>query len=378
MKIVIAPDKFKGSLTSFEVCNAIESGLVKASGSFDIVKLPMSDGGDGLTDVIAYYTNAQWLTSKVQDPLGRIIEAQGLLSSDGKTAFIEMAKASGLQLLKQYEYNPLLASSYGTGQLIRSAIDHGVKNIILGIGGSATNDCGIGMAAALGYRFLDSNRKELPPAGSSLAKIESIDVDRKEDLKNINFKIACDVKNLLFGDNGATKLYAPQKGADPFVVEQLEKAVIHFASVVKKDLGIDVSGIEGGGAAGGMGAGCIAFLNAQLISGIDLVMQLASAEDHIMNCDIVITGEGKIDEQSLYGKVVSGVASLTKKHNKRLFAVCGSASIAPSQLKHLGVEHVWTILNDSISLDHAMKDAKVFLDDLSFKIGNELIASSLS
>lgn len=375
MKIIIAPDKFKGSLTSLEVCNSIENGLAKASGSFDIVKLPMSDGGDGLSDVVAHYTNARWMICKVQDPLGRIINAEWLLSSDGKTAFIEMAKASGLQLLKPIECNPLQTSSYGTGQLIKSAIDRGAENIIIGIGGSATNDCGIGMAAALGYRFLDSNQKELPVAGRSLAKIESIELDRKEDLKNINFKIACDVKNLLFGDNGATKLYAPQKGADALMIEELEKGMIHFASVIKKDLGIDVSGIEGGGAAGGMGAGCIAFLNAQLASGIDLVMQLASAEDHIRNCNVVITGEGKIDEQSLYGKVVSGVASLAKKHNKRLFAVCGSASIEPSQLNRMGFERVYAILNDSISLNHAMENAEVLLSNLSFAIGNHLLAT---
>lgn len=374
MKIVIAPDKFKGSLTSFEVCNAIESGLAKASGSFDIVKLPMSDGGDGLADVIAHYTNAQRMTSKVQDPLGRIIDAQWLLSSDGKTAFIEMAKASGLQLLKPIECNPLQTSSYGTGQLIKSAIDHGVEGIIIGIGGSATNDCGIGMAAALGYRFLDGNRKELPPAGKSLAKIESIELDRKEELKNISFKIACDVKNFLFGDNGATKVYAPQKGADALMIEELELGMVHFASVIKNDLGIDISFIEGGGAAGGLGAGCIAFLNAQLVSGIDLVMQLASAEDHIRSCDLVITGEGKIDEQSLYGKVISGIASLSKKHNRKLFAVCGSTCIQRSQLKHLGIENVWTILNDSISLDHAMKDAEVLLNQRSLGIGNELLS----
>ncbi|HWI94214.1 MAG TPA: glycerate kinase [Flavisolibacter sp.] len=374
MKIVIAPDKFKGSLTSFEVCNAIEKGLAKASASFDIVKLPMSDGGDGLSDVIAHYISAQRMTSKVQDPLGRIVHAQWLLSSNGKTAFIEMAKASGLQLLKPNEYNPLQTSSYGTGQLIKSAIEYGVENIIIGIGGSATNDCGIGMAAALSYRFLDSDGNQLLPVGKNLAHIEKIKRDIREDLSNIHFKVACDVKNVLYGGNGATKIFAPQKGADPLMVDELEQGMIHFASVIKNDLGIDVSGIEGGGAAGGMGAGCIAFLNAQLVSGIEFVMQLASAENHIRNCDVVITGEGKIDKPSLYGKVISGIASLAKKHDKRLFAVCGSTSIDPSELKHLGIEKTYAILNGSISLDHAMKDAEVLLNRLSFNIGKELLA----
>lgn len=377
MRIVIAPDKFKGSLTSFEVCNTIESGLTKASSSFDIVKLPMSDGGDGLSDVIAHYTSAQRMTSKVQDPLGRIINAQWLLSSDSKTAFIEMAKASGLQLLKRSEYNPLQTSSHGTGQLIKSAIEYGVENIIIGIGGSATNDCGIGMASALGYRFFDNDRKELKPVGRNLAEIESIEIQGKDDFKNINFKIACDVKNLLFGRNGATRVYAPQKGADALMVEELEKGMMHFASVIKNSLGVDVSGIEGGGAAGGVGAGCIAFLNAQLVNGIDLVMQLASVEDHIMSCDVVITGEGKIDDQSFYGKVISGIASLAKKHNKILFAVCGSSSIEQSELEHLGIEKVYAILNDSISLDHAMKDGEILLNHLCFNLGNELLTNRL-
>lgn len=373
MKIVVAPDKFKGSLNSFEVCAAIEEGLHKTSGLFDIIKLPISDGGDGLSDVIAYYTNARWQIATVQDPLGRTIDAKWPLSSDGKTAFIEMAQASGLQLLKHNERNPLLTSSYGTGQLIRAAINYGVQNIIIGIGGSATNDAGTGMATALGYRFLDENGNELLPIGKNLACIKKIEFDRKEDWKNINFKVACDVKNLLYGEYGASKIYALQKGADALMVEELERGIIHFASVIKDDLGIDVSEIEGGGAAGGLGAGCVAFLNAQLISGFDLVAQMASLESYIQSCDIIITGEGKIDEQSLYGKAISGIASLAKKHNKRLIAVCGSLSIDRSQLKRKGFENAYALLQDSISLHDAMKNAKDLLSGLSFSIGNYLL-----
>lgn len=372
MKIVIASDKFKGSLNSFEVCNAIEKGLLKSSGLFDIIKLPMADGGDGLSDVIAYYIKAQRQVAKVRDPLGRVVNAQWLCSEDGKTAFIEMAQASGLQLLKPEEYNPLITSSYGTGQLIKSALDHHAKNIVIGIGGSATNDGGIGMATALGYRLLDSKGKELLPLGKNLVHIKRIEKSRKKDLEGIHFTVACDVQNLLLGENGASKIYAPQKGADALMVEELETGMIHFASVIKNDLGIDVSGIEGGGAAGGMGAGCVAFLNAQLISGIDLVMQLASVESHIQNCDVVITGEGKIDEQSLYGKVISGIASLARRHHKKLIAVCGTLSIEQTQLHHLGFENGYSLLNDSISLRDAMKDAEVLLNDLSFSIGNHL------
>lgn len=376
MKIVIAPDKFKGSLTSFEVCDAIEKGLLKACAAFDVMKLPMADGGDGLSDVIVYYTNAKLQAAKVQDPLGRIIDAQWLLSADRKTAFIEMAKASGLQLLKPGEYNPLLASTFGTGQLIEAAINAGVQNIILGIGGSATNDGGMGMAAALGYRFLDTDEKEIFPAGNNLARIERIEVDKVKNLNSINFKIGCDVQNLLFGETGAARMYAPQKGADSSMVEELEKGMKHFASIVKRDLGVDVSAIAGGGAAGGMGAGCVAFLNAHLVSGVDLVMELAAAENQIKNCDVVITGEGKIDDQSLHGKLVSGIASLCKMHSKRLIGVCGVLSIDQWQLKQLGFESVYSILNNSKSVSEAMENANDFLSDLGFTIGNNLLRKS--
>jgi len=372
MKIVIAPDKFKGSLSSFEVCDAIEKGLLKASSSFQTIKLPMADGGDGLSEVIAHYTNAKWQTSEVQNPLGKTIEAQWLLSSDGKTAFVEMAKASGLQLLKPEEYNPSLTSTFGTGQLIKAAIRKGVKNIIIGVGGSATNDAGIGMAAALGYRFFDGNKNELDPIGKNLVNINTIDTTSKIDLSDINFKIACDVKNLLFGEQGAAKVYAPQKGANSLMVRQLEEGMIHFASVIKNCLDIDVSHIEGGGAAGGLGAGCVAFLNASLMSGIELVMQLASVENHIRFCDLVITGEGRIDDQSLHGKVISGISAVSKKYNKRVIAVCGSVSESFS-IESSGIDDVYSILNSSISLQESLQNAAPLLESISKNIGSLIL-----
>lgn len=377
MKIVIAPDKFKGSLTSFQVCNAIEEGLLQASSPFEIFKLPMADGGDGLSEVISFYTNAQWQRSQVQNPLGEIINAQWLLSADGKTAFIEMAKASGLQLLKADQYNPSLTSTYGTGELIKAAIDMGAQNIIVGIGGSATNDGGIGMASALGYRFLDDDGNELAPVGKNLIRIKKIDGSGRAKIKNINFKIACDVKNLLYGEQGASRVYAPQKGADEAMVEELEKGMVHFASIVKKDLGTDVSHIEGGGAAGGIGAGCVAFLNAKLIGGIELVMQLASLEEYLKKADLVITGEGKIDEQSMQGKVVSGVASLAGKYNKRLIAVCGSLMIDSSQLNTIGVDAVYSILDRTKDLHQAMQNAETVLTELACDLGRDLVHNKI-
>jgi glycerate kinase len=374
MNLVIAPDKFKGSLSSFQVGDAVERGLLRASSSFHIVKLPMADGGDGLSEIIAYYTGAQWQNAEVQDPLGRTIQAQWLLSSDGRTAFIEMARASGLQLLKPEQYNPLLTSTFGTGQLIRAAIEKGVETIIIGIGGSATNDGGTGMAAALGYRFLDRNGKELRPNGKNLQKLDRIDSSNKLNLEHIHFKVACDVKNPLWGEQGASRVYAPQKGADPQMVEELEKGMIHFASVVRKDLGKELSGLEGGGAAGGLGAGCAAFLNALLISGAELVMQLSGLEQYVKNADWVITGEGRIDSQSLQGKLVTGVASVCKRQGKKLLAVCGSLAIEAAELKALGIDAAFPILSPSVPLQEAMQNADILLTRLSYRIGKILLS----
>lgn len=397
VKVVIAPDKFKGSLTSFEVCDAIEKGLQKASPSFDIIKLPLADGGDGLSEVISYYTQATSQPAEVFNPLFKKIYSSWLLSADGKTAFIEMAKASGLQLLHPSQYNPSQTSNYGTGQLIKTAIDKSVEQIILGIGGSATNDGGIGMAAALGYSFIDENDNELSPIGGNLIHIKhiirltptprptrssgrvclhgegnltSVDIDK------VHVQVACDVKNLLCGANGASRMYGPQKGADAQMVEQLEAGMMNYAEVVKKDLGVDVSKTEGGGAAGGLGAGCIAFLNAELINGIQLVMQYANVEEHIRNADLVITGEGKLDEQTLEGKLVAGIASLGKKYNKPVTVLCGSRSITDKQLQQLGVS-AFSIMDQTKNLQDAINNASSILTDIAFQLGSRLLTNSI-
>lgn len=370
MKIVIAPDKFKGSLSSFAVCEAVAKGLLQASSSFQIIKLPMADGGDGLSEVIQQYTQASVQTAMVQDPLGRSISAEWLLSADGNTAFVEMAKASGLALLKKEEYNPLLTSTFGTGQLTKAAVESGVKNFVLGIGGSATTDGGTGMAAALGYRFLDEEENELSPIGKNLIRIQRIDGSKAMALKGIRFQTACDVKNPLYGPNGAAKIYAPQKGADETMVEELDKGLMNYAEVVKKDLGIDVSTTEGGGAAGGLGAGSVAFLKAQLIGGADLVMQYAKAEEHIASADVLITGEGKIDGQTLEGKLVAGIAALGKKHDKKVLAVCGVNEIQNGE--PLGVSRIFSITDETKDLDDAMKNAADYLTRFGEQIGATL------
>ena len=373
MNILIAPDKFKGSLTCFEVCDGIEKGLIAASSSFHITKLPMADGGDGLSEVIAYYIKAQTKTANVFDPLFRKIKTTFLLSTDGKTAFVEMAKASGLSLLQTSERNPQLTSTIGTGQLIKAAIESGAKKIVIGIGGSATNDGGIGMASAFGFKFLDKNGKELKPIGRNLIHIHSIANSNRVDTSGIQFQVACDVKNYLYGEEGATKVYGPQKGADEKMVEELEKGMKNYGEVLKREWDTDVSKIEGSGAAGGLGAGCIAFLGAELISGIDLVMQYANAEEKIKNADVIITGEGKIDEQTMKGKVVAGIAALATKYNKPIIAVCGSRNITPTQLQQINIHACFSIMDKPMQIGEAMQKASQLLINTSFNIGSLLL-----
>lgn len=372
-RILIAPDKFKGSLNAFEVCDAIEKGLLAASSSFEIIKLPMADGGDGLSEVISHYTDAQIQEAKVFNPLFQPIQSSWVLSADGQTAFIEMAKASGLQLLQSSQHNPSQTSTYGTGQLIKAGLQSGAKKIVVGIGGSATNDGGIGMAAALGYQFLNEAEKELNPIGGNLIHIKKIVSTNKIDTANVDFQVACDVKNKLYGADGATKIYGPQKGATSAMVEELEAGMLNYAAVIKKDLGIDVSIIEGGGAAGGLGAGLVAFLGAKLVSGFQLVWEYSKASEKIKDADLIITGEGKVDEQSLHGKIVAGVAQRAKEHQKIVLLICGTLDIDSSVLSTLGITAAFSIINKPMSLKQACKEAPTLLYETAFQIGSLLL-----
>lgn len=371
MKIVIAIDKFKHSLTSFKACDAVEQGLKIALPHAEIAKLPMSDGGDGIADVMAYYLAAEKQVVEVWDPLFRPINAYYYIAQDGKTAFIEMAKASGLNLLQPHEFNCALTSTYGTGQLIKDAVQKGVSKIILGIGGSATNDGGIGLAAALGYRFIGKEGKELKPIGSNLIHISSIDKGQV-DLKGVEVEVACDVTNYLTGKNGATYIYGPQKGADEKMLVALEEGMMHYTEVVEEFLGVDVSKLKGGGAAGGTGAGCIAFLNAKLVSGVEKMFVYSNAEKEISGADVVITGEGKIDEQTLQGKLIAGITGLANRYNKPVIGVCGALELPPSQQKDLGLQAAFSILNKPMNLQQAYEDAFTLLVQTAFNIGRLL------
>jgi glycerate 2-kinase len=367
MRVLVASDKFKHSLNSFEAVNHISNGLKRASDSFQVLSLPLSDGGDHFSEVLAYYTNAQEHTTLVSDPLFRPIQANYYIN--GKTAFIEMAKASGLQLLKPEEYNCMETSTYGVGQLIRHAIQQSVDEIVLGIGGSATNDCGIGMAAALGYQFLDKDGKEIKPIGGNLVSIRRIDNSRRICLDHIRFVIASDVSNFLTGQHGAAKIYAPQKGASPEMVHFLEEGAIQFADIMRKDLGIETLHLKGGGAAGGLGAGGYAFLNAEIVNGADVVFNYSDTEKHIEEADLVITGEGKLDQQSMEGKLLYSIAALCRKYNKPLIAICGTLDITPQQVKEAGFTAALSIINKPMPPKEAFTNAATLLEETSFYVG---------
>jgi glycerate kinase len=370
MKIVIAADKFKGSLSSFQACDAIARGLRQADPHFTITQLPLSDGGDGLAEVMAYYVKTKKITATVYDPLWRPVQASYLLSEDGRIAILEMAQASGLMLLQPHEYNPLLTTTFGTGQLIAYALQQGVSKIVLGIGGSATTDCGIGMAAALGYQFYDAAGRELKPIGANLIHIETIDAVNKISLNGIAIEVACDVTNHLTGESGAAKMYAPQKGATPEMVATLEAGMLHFASVVQRDFHVDLNTIKSGGAAGGLGAGCVFFLNALLRRGVELLLDYSEAETHIREADFIITGEGKLDAQSLHGKVVQGVATVSAKYDKPAIALCGIVDVDSMSLREAGLAAAFSIINKPMSLNEALAQAEDLLTEAAFNIGN--------
>jgi len=286
MKIVIAPDKFKNSLNGFEFCDAVEEGLLKATPNLDVLRLPLADGGDGTTAIIHHYLKGNKKHIEVKDPLFNTITASYVYSKETKIAFIEMAEASGLKLLNPKDRNCMHTSSYGTGEMILDAIQNGAKEIILGIGGSATNDCGIGMATALGYRFLDVKGNEVLPIGKNLSAIAAIDTSNKLiSLSDIRFKIACDVTNPLYGKQGAAYTFGAQKGASKKEIQFLNKGLESFSEVLKSYFKEDVQKIVGGGAAGGMGVGGKLFLQGSLISGIDLIMEISEFSKNIMGAD---------------------------------------------------------------------------------------------
>jgi glycerate kinase len=354
VNLLIAPDKFKGSLTASEVCDAVSDALLEINSAFHTIKVPLADGGEGTYEILVEQSKGRVKKVSILDPLHRSIKAEYGLSKDGKTAFIEMAKASGLQLLKGNERNAMLTSTIGTGQLIYDAIDEGATHIILGIGGSATNDAGIGLAHALGYRFYNKGKELLEPIGRSLSEIDWID-DSQVDarLHKISFTVLCDVDNPLYGPQGAAYVYAPQKGATEEIVIALDQGLKHFSDVVQRSYSLDLN-FPGAGAAGGLGAGAKLFLHAKFKKGIDYISELTGLEEKIHHSDIVITGEGKVDDQTFSGKVVAHVLSLAHQHHKPVFILCGQCTLSADDLQKFGAPKIIALANDPSEVSLAM------------------------
>ncbi|TLV10584.1 glycerate 2-kinase [Klebsiella indica] len=358
MKIVIAPDSYKESLSATEVAQAIEKGFREIFPDALYVKVPLADGGEGTVEAMIAATQGTRMSICVTGPLGVPVDASWGLSGDGKTAFIEMAAASGLGLVPPAQRNPLLTTSRGTGELILHALDHGAKNIIIGIGGSATNDGGAGMMQALGARLCDADGAEIGNGGGCLYNLSSIDISALDArLHDCTIRVACDVTNPLLGDNGASRIFGPQKGATEAMIRELDRNLEHYADVIKTDLHVDVKQVAGAGAAGGMGAALMAFLNAELRSGIEIVTQALNLEEHILDCSLVVTGEGRLDSQSIHGKVPVGVASVAKKYRKPVIGIAGSLTRDVGVVHQHGIDAVFSVLTCVTTLEEAFRGA---------------------
>ena len=358
MKIVIAPDSYKESLSATEVAQAIEKGFREIFPDAQYVSVPVADGGEGTVEAMIAATHGSAHSALVTGPLGEKVNANWGMSGDGKTAFIEMAAASGLALVPPDKRNPLITTSRGTGELILQALDSGASNIIIGIGGSATNDGGAGMVQALGAKLCDANGTEIGYGGGSLNSLNTIDVSGLDPrIKNCAIRVACDVTNPLVGESGASRIFGPQKGATETLILELDRNLAHYADIIKKSLGVDVKNVPGAGAAGGMGAALMAFLGAELKSGIEIVTQALNLEEHIHDCTLVVTGEGRIDSQSIHGKVPVGVANVAKKYHKPVIGIAGSLTRDVGVVHQYGIDAVFSVLTSIGTLEEAFRGA---------------------
>ncbi|WP_053365958.1 glycerate kinase family protein [Bacillus sp. FJAT-27245] len=356
--IVLAPDSFKESMTAKEACEAMERGILKSGLPVRCLHVPMADGGEGTMRSLADATGGRVFTKTVSGPLGEQVEAEYAILGDGETAAIEIASASGIHLVPKEKRNPLITTTFGTGQLIGACLGHGIKKLLIGIGGSATNDGGAGLVQALGGQFLDENGDELPKGGGSLGKLSRIDLSGLDSrLKSISVEVASDVTNPLCGPEGASHVFGPQKGASPEMVDMLDQNLTNFANVIKKQLGHDVINIPGAGAAGGLGAGLIAFLNAGLKPGISLVIEYTGLEEKVKMADMVWTGEGSIDFQTRFGKTPYGVAALAKKWNKPVIAFAGKIGDGIEPL-HEKIDAIFGINEGVVPLEEALANGQ--------------------
>ena len=366
MKIIIAPDSFKGSLPALSVCHAVAEGIKRVYPNALIISTPMADGGEGTVDAVLESMKGLKIQAEVNDPLMRQINTSYGWVEEKSLAIIEMAAASGLVLLSNKERNPLKASSFGTGQLIRHALDKGAKEILLCIGGSATNDAGAGMLQALGVKLLDKKIEELVFGGGELTKLEKVDITQIDKrIYQVKLYVACDVTNPLCGKYGASQVFGKQKGADTAQIRFLDQNLANFADISEKTLGHNIKNFRnypGAGAAGGIGYALIAFLNAVLKNGIELVMELTHFEQIVKDAantanTLIITGEGRIDAQTSFGKVPVGVAKIAKKYHLPVFAITGSIGEGAEKLYQMGIDSIFPIVNRPMKLEEAMSEA---------------------
>ncbi len=357
MKIVVAPDSFKGCLSAAEVCRALHKGISDADLDIEVVEVPLADGGEGTVDALVHTTGGYFAAERVEGPLGQPVEAQFGLLGDGQTAAIEMAAASGLPLVPEDERDPTRTTTYGTGQLISAALDAGCRSLIIGVGGSATTDGGAAMAQALGARMLDGQGREISRvSGGRLQDIAAIDVSAIDQrLADCTVRVACDVDNPLLGPHGAARIYAPQKGATPEQVEQLEAGLAHYAEVLERDVGKSVADVPGAGAAGGLGAGLLAFCDATLESGIEIVLEVVDLAEQAQDADLIITGEGRLDAQTPFGKAPTGPLRVGQELGIPVIAVGGSVAADAGQLIQHGFTALFSCLRAPMSLAEAMR-----------------------
>lgn len=364
-KIIIAPDSFKGNLTSLEVASCLEKGIKRVLPKAKCVKVPMADGGEGTVQSMVDAAKGKFVSKRVKGPAGKLVTAKYGWLAKQKTAVIEMAEASGLPLVKGREKNPLKTTTYGTGQLMLDAISKGAKTIIIGIGGSATNDGGAGMAQALGVKFLDANDKEIKTLGSGgmLSKIDRIDISSIDPrIAKTKIVVACDVENPLCGKKGASHVFGPQKGATPAMVKLLDDNLKHLGKLITRDLKINVVRMPGAGAAGGLGAGLVAFTGAKLESGIDIVVKATKLAKYIKGADLVLTGEGRVDFQTAFGKTPSGVAKAAKSYNVPVVAIGGALSDDARLVFDHGIDCIESAAAKDMTFETAIKNSR---DDLA-------------
>ena len=374
-KVVIAPDKFKGSLTAAEVCEIVERGIKRFDKGIEVTRIPLADGGEGTLALLIPLLGLETVHVTVKDPLFRAVEAY--YGMKGTTAYVEMAIASGLALLTDAERDALHTTSFGTGELIRDAIRRGARRVYVFIGGSATNDAGVGMAQALGYQFPDAQGHNVSPVGRELVNVAHIRSDQLQvDLNEVEVRVVSDVDNPLYGPRGAAQVYGPQKGADPNAIALLDQGLMNIADRMVELTGSDVRNVPGAGAAGGFGAGAMAFLNAQLLPGIDTLMDLCGARTAIQEADLVISGEGKVDAQTLHGKVVKGVGDVCRKYGVPLGVICGMLEADEQALQQLNVWRAYAVKEETMTLAEAIAHTEERAEALAYEIMRDFTGDS--